>query len=29
MEESGLQWPLLMDENREVYRAYDMLEAGF
>ena len=29
VEETGLEWPLLVDETREVYRAYDMLEAGF
>jgi hypothetical protein len=29
MEETGLQWPLLVDKNREVYQAYGMLEAGF
>jgi hypothetical protein len=29
MDETGLQWPLLVDENREVYQAYGMLEAGF
>lgn len=29
VEETGLQWPLLIDSTREVYKAYDMLEAGF
>ena len=29
VEETGLKWPLLVDDKREVYRAYDMLEAGF
>lgn len=29
VEETGLIWPLLVDETREVYRAYSMLEAGF
>lgn len=28
-EESGLVWPLLVDEKRDVYRAYGMLDAGF
>lgn len=27
--ETGLSWPLLIDENRETYRHYDMLEASF
>lgn len=27
--ETGLEWPLLVDENRELYRAYNMLAAGF
>ena len=27
--ETGLEWPLLVDENRDLYRAYDMLDAGF
>lgn len=29
VEDTGIRWPLLIDSNREVYRAYDMLEAGF
>ena len=29
LEETGLEWPLLVDENRELYRAYGMLEADF
>jgi len=28
-EETGLVWPLLVDESRQVYRAYGMLAAGF
>lgn len=28
-EESGLVWPLLIDENRELYRGYGMLSASF
>lgn len=28
-DDTMLQWPLLVDETREVYRAYDMLEASF
>ena len=28
VEETGLRWPLLVDEKRSVYRAYGMLEAG-
>lgn len=27
--ETGLQWPFLIDEKREAYRHYDMLEASF
>jgi alkyl hydroperoxide reductase subunit AhpC len=27
--ETGLDWPLLIDENREVYRGYGMLAASF
>lgn len=27
--ETSLAWPLLVDEKREVYHAYDMLTAGF
>lgn len=27
--ETGLQWPCLIDEKRETYRHYDMLEASF
>ena len=26
--QSGLSWPLLVDERRELYRAYGMLKAG-
>ena len=29
VEESGLVWPLLVDENRELYRGYGMLAASF
>jgi len=29
VEETNLPWPLLIDENRELYRAYGMLSAGF
>ncbi len=29
LEDTGLRWPLLIDANREVYQAYDMLQAGF
>ncbi|MCJ7603671.1 MAG: SelL-related redox protein [Desulfobulbaceae bacterium] len=29
MEETGIEWPLLVDENRDIYRAYGMLDAGF
>ena len=29
VEETGLLWPLLIDDRREVYRAYNMLQAGF
>lgn len=29
IEETGLEWPLLVDESRTLYRAYDMLDAGF
>ncbi|MBI5558092.1 MAG: redoxin domain-containing protein [Deltaproteobacteria bacterium] len=29
IEETGLEWPLLVDETREIYRAYGMLDAGF
>ena len=29
IEESGLIWPLLIDENRELYRGYGMLSASF
>lgn len=28
-EETGLNWPLLMDGGRELYRAYGMLHASF
>jgi len=27
--ETGLEWPLLVDEKRQLYRAYGMLDAGF
>ena len=29
VEESGLTWPLLVDEKRELYRGYGMLAASF
>lgn len=29
IEETGIEWPLLVDQNREIYRAYGMLGAGF
>jgi AhpC/TSA antioxidant enzyme len=29
IDDTGLGWPLLIDTTREVYRAYDMLEASF
>ena len=29
IEETGITWPLLIDETREIYRAYNMLKAGF
>jgi hypothetical protein len=29
VEDTGLRWPLLVDETREVYEAYGMLHAGF
>ena len=29
IEETGLEWPLLIDEGRTLYRAYDMFDAGF
>jgi alkyl hydroperoxide reductase subunit AhpC len=29
LEDTGLGWPLLIDSTREVYKAYDMLEAAF
>ncbi len=29
VEESGLVWPLLVDEKRELYRGYGMLAASF
>jgi len=29
IEETGLDWPLLLDESRQLYRAYGMLETGF
>ena len=28
VEKTGLQWPLLVDEKRSLYRAYGMLNAG-
>lgn len=27
--ETGIEWPLLVDESRTLYRAYGMLDAGF
>jgi hypothetical protein len=29
MEENSLEWPVLVDANRDIYRAYGMLDAGF
>lgn len=29
LEDSGLIWPLLIDENRELYRGYGMFSASF
>ena len=29
IEDTDLQWPLLVDEDRSAYHAYDMLEASF
>lgn len=29
VEDTGISWPLLTDEDRVLYRAYDMLTAGF
>jgi hypothetical protein len=29
IEDTGFGWPLLIDSTREVYKAYDMLEATF
>lgn len=29
IEETGLEWPLLIDEKRELYHAYGMLRASF
>jgi len=29
IDETNLPWPLLVDDNRELYRAYGMLSAGF
>jgi len=29
IEETGLVWPVLVDENRELYQAYGMLAASF
>ena len=29
VEETSLRWPLLVDETRSLYRAYDMLDASF
>jgi hypothetical protein len=29
VEETGLSWPLLVDDTRETYRAYGMLSASF
>jgi hypothetical protein len=27
--ETNIEWPILVDEKREIYRAYGMLDAGF
>lgn len=29
VKETGIDWPLLIDEKRELYKAYGMLEASF
>lgn len=29
IEDTNLEWPLLVDEKREIFKAYDMLSAGF
>ncbi|MBU4152970.1 MAG: AhpC/TSA family protein [Proteobacteria bacterium] len=29
MEETRLDWPLIVDTNRDIYRAYGMLDASF
>ncbi|MBU0675457.1 MAG: peroxiredoxin family protein [Proteobacteria bacterium] len=29
IEDTGIDWPLLVDETRELYRSYGMLQAGF
>lgn len=29
IDDTDLTWPVLVDENRELYRAYDMLTASF
>jgi len=29
VEETGVEWPLLIDEKRELYKAYGMLDASF
>lgn len=29
VEDTNLQWPLFIDDKRELYHAYDMLNAGF
>ena len=29
IKETGIEWPLLIDKNRDVYQAYGMLQAGF
>jgi hypothetical protein len=29
IEDTGLRWPLLVDTNRELFKAYGMLEASF
>ncbi|MBU0729607.1 MAG: redoxin domain-containing protein [Proteobacteria bacterium] len=29
IDETGLKWPVLLDETREQYRVYGMLNAGF
>jgi hypothetical protein len=29
VEETGVDWPLLVDDERDAYHGYDMMEAGF